>query len=75
MCPPRKPEAQFVVGHLRLLGRDNKPFLQKGHSGGTECRGSRDTRAPCVRVTVTADGQPGLSLWPPDLAGRGMVLT
>lgn len=28
-----------------------------------------------VRVQVTAGGQPKMSLWPPDLAGRGMVLT
>lgn len=41
---------QFVVGYLHVPGSDSKPFLQKGHGGGTGCRGSRDT---CVGVTVT----------------------
>lgn len=73
--PPRKPEMEFVVGHLHLPDSDNKPFLQKGHSCGTDCRGSRGTCAPCVGVTVTAAGQPRLSVWPSDQAGWGIVLT
>lgn len=71
---PRKPEMQFVVGHLHLRGSDSKPFLRKGHSRATGGRGSRGTCVPCVRVTVTAGAQPELSLWPPELAGTAVVL-
>lgn len=54
VCPPRKPEMQFVVGNLCLLGGGNKPFLQKGHGSGTDGRGSRGTCVPCVCVMITA---------------------
>jgi len=64
--PRGEPEMPFVVGHLRLRGGDDRSLLRKGHGGGTGRGGPR--------VPVAASGQPRLSLWPPDLAGRGMEL-
>lgn len=61
------------MGRLCLQDSGSR-HLQKGHGGGTDGRGSRGTRAPCQGPGYSW-GQPELSLWPPELAGRGMVLT